>query len=52
MYIGIYVRSRVYVEGGGDCAYIRLHYEVRGYRRRTIECVMNGELNIYIYIYI
>ena len=39
-------------EGGGDCSYITLDYEVRGYRPRSSECVMYGGLYIYIYIYI
>ena len=38
--------------GGGDCSYITLDYEVRGYRPRSSACVMYGGLYIYIYIYI
>ena len=42
--------------GGGDCSYITLDYEVRGYRPRSSKCVMYGGLHIYIriciYIYV
>ena len=54
MYGFLYVYIYVYVcmlGDGGDCAYMKLEYEVEGHRPRSYECAMYGVL-IYLYIYV
>ena len=49
MYIYVYV----YMLGdSGDCAYMRLEYEVEGHRSRSSECAMYGGFDLYIYVYV
>ena len=48
MYIYVYVCMS---GAGGDCAHMRLEYEVQGHRPRSSECAMYGGFDLSIYMY-